>query len=167
MSRFRRSTYDPLSVQERFACLFFQGSASRQTREALLAAAVAGRYTSMASPTPLLWVGWGSAHPRSMPKAKYMDSPRLRTSPAPTHKGRYGIVVGNASAGDLWLRDEKGVVMQLAPISEASLKGRLSSEIKHPVAVGPDTLRRRFNQFGLLQALPSGLQISKEGRFGV
>jgi hypothetical protein len=28
-------------------------------------------------------------------------------------QGRYGIVVGNASAGDLWLKNEKGVVMHL------------------------------------------------------
>jgi hypothetical protein len=28
-------------------------------------------------------------------------------------QGRYGIVVGNASAGDLWLRNEKGVIMHL------------------------------------------------------
>jgi hypothetical protein len=28
-------------------------------------------------------------------------------------QGRYGIVVGNASAGDLWLRNDKGVIMHL------------------------------------------------------
>jgi hypothetical protein len=28
-------------------------------------------------------------------------------------QGRYGIVAGNASAGELWLKNEKGVVMHL------------------------------------------------------
>jgi hypothetical protein len=28
-------------------------------------------------------------------------------------QGRYGVVVGSASAGDLWLKNEKGVVMHL------------------------------------------------------
>jgi hypothetical protein len=28
-------------------------------------------------------------------------------------QGRYGVVVGNASAGDLWLRNNKGVIMHL------------------------------------------------------
>jgi hypothetical protein len=28
-------------------------------------------------------------------------------------QGRYGIVVGNASAGDLWLKNDKGVIMHL------------------------------------------------------
>jgi hypothetical protein len=28
-------------------------------------------------------------------------------------QGRYGVVVGDASAGDLWLRNDKGVIMHL------------------------------------------------------
>ena len=38
---------------------------------------------------------------------------RLGDFPGPYAQGRYGIVVGNASAGDLWLKNDKGVVMHL------------------------------------------------------
>ena len=38
---------------------------------------------------------------------------RLSDFPGPYAQGRYGIVVGNASAGDLWLKNDKGVVMHL------------------------------------------------------
>jgi hypothetical protein len=38
---------------------------------------------------------------------------RLSDFPGPYAQGRYGIVVGNASAGDLWLKNDKGVIMHL------------------------------------------------------
>jgi hypothetical protein len=38
---------------------------------------------------------------------------RVSDFPGAYAQGRYGIVVGNASAGDLWLRNEKGVIMHL------------------------------------------------------
>src|SRR6202051_1262138 len=38
---------------------------------------------------------------------------RIQDFPGGYAQGRYGIVVGNASAGDLWLKNEKGVVMHL------------------------------------------------------
>jgi hypothetical protein len=38
---------------------------------------------------------------------------KLADFPGAYAQGRYGIVVGNASAGDLWLRNEKGVIMHL------------------------------------------------------
>jgi hypothetical protein len=38
---------------------------------------------------------------------------RVADFPGAYAQGRYGIVVGNASTGDLWLRNEKGVIMHL------------------------------------------------------
>jgi len=38
---------------------------------------------------------------------------RVADFPGTYAQGRYGIVVGNASAGDLWLKNDKGVVMHL------------------------------------------------------
>jgi hypothetical protein len=38
---------------------------------------------------------------------------RIQDFPGAYAQGRYGIVVGNASTGDLWLKNEKGVVMHL------------------------------------------------------
>jgi hypothetical protein len=38
---------------------------------------------------------------------------KVENFPGAYAQGRYCIVVGNASAGDLWLRNEKGVVMHL------------------------------------------------------
>jgi hypothetical protein len=37
----------------------------------------------------------------------------LADFPGAYAQGRYGAVIGNASAGDLWLRNEKGVIMHL------------------------------------------------------
>jgi hypothetical protein len=39
--------------------------------------------------------------------------PSLAQFPGAYAQGRYGIVVGNASAGDLWLQNEAGVIMHL------------------------------------------------------
>jgi hypothetical protein len=38
---------------------------------------------------------------------------RLADFPGAYAQGRYGFVVGNASAGDLWLKNNNGVVMHL------------------------------------------------------
>ncbi len=38
---------------------------------------------------------------------------RLSDFPGAYAQGRYGYVVGNTSGGDLWLRNEKGVIMHL------------------------------------------------------
>ena len=38
---------------------------------------------------------------------------RIADFPGAYAQGRYGIVVGNASAGDLWLKNDKGVIMHL------------------------------------------------------
>lgn len=39
--------------------------------------------------------------------------PSLAQFPGAYAQGRYGIVVGNASAGDLWLQNEAGAIMHL------------------------------------------------------
>jgi hypothetical protein len=38
---------------------------------------------------------------------------RIADFPGAYAQGRYGIAIGNASTGDLWLRNDKGVIMHL------------------------------------------------------